>query len=283
MLGSAKDLPEPKTEPEFEWDPADIGGSIRRLKEFVVGRAKDAITYYQFAKQPKKRWAIWLRMAALVFAGLAGLLPILSQIMTDDAGLPVIAPGWASVYLALAAGAVAIDRFFGFSSAWMRFMGSELRVRRATDEFELDWEAERANWPAAGPGPAEAEAFMQRARTFMVQIADIVREETEQWISEFRETIRQIDESARTTRAAEERGGINVTISNGDVVSSGWQLTVDDGPARDCSGTSAAIGNVKPGVHRVHVQAAVDGRQLHAERVVNVERGAITEIGLTPG
>jgi hypothetical protein len=281
MLGSAKDLPEPKIEPEFEWDPADIGGSIRQLKEFVVGRAKDAITYYQFAKKPKKRWAIWLRMAALVFAGLAGLLPILSQILTDAAGVPVIAPGWASVYLALAAGSVAIDRFFGFSSAWMRFMASELRVRRATDEFELDWEAARAGWPAAGPGTGEADEFMQRARAFTVQIADIVREETEEWISEFRETIRQIDESARTTRTADERGAINVTVSNGDTVAGGWQLSVDDGPARACRGTSAAVGSVKPGVHTVQVEAAQDGRQLYAERVVHVERGEITEIGLT--
>lgn len=280
MLGSAKDLPHPVNLSELDWGRDAILDSLARFRAFVVSRANDAIGYYQFAKKPKKRWAIWLRMAALVFAGVAGILPILSQIWTDEQGNSLIAPAWASVFLALAAGAVAIDRFFGFSSAWMRFMSSELRVRRVVDEFELDWEATRARWAGKVPDVAETQQMIERGKTFLTQLADIVREETDQWIAEFRETLRQIDESARTAGAAETRGGVRVTIVNSDELEHGWRLSLDGGPLRQYSGRTAALRQIVPGVHTVQARGTIDGRDAQAEGAVTVARGEIADLEL---
>jgi hypothetical protein len=281
MLGSAKDLPQPTTTPEYEWDPKEPAASLKHCKEFVVRRAKDAIAYYQYAKRPKKRRAIYLRIAALLFAGAAGLLPIFSQIMSDSQNATFqIEPAWASVFLALAAGAVALDRFLGYSSAWMRFMGSELKARRVTDEFELDWETVRAGWPAEGPSAAEAQQLIQRAKTFMVAVSEIVREETEQWISEFRETIKQLDDSARAAAAAEQRGAINVTVANGEATT-GWELVVDGGPPHEYHGKSAALSNLVPGLHRVQVRGQIGGKNVQAEMAVAVGKGELAVAELT--
>lgn len=43
------------------------------------------------------------------------------------------------IFLALAAGCVAMDKFFGFSSNWMRFMTTSLALQRHLAEFEMDW------------------------------------------------------------------------------------------------------------------------------------------------
>ncbi len=278
MLGQAKDLPVPVKLDELDWDPDTAVDSLARFRAFVVGRAMDAVEYYQFAKKPKKRWAIWLRMAALVCAGLAGILPILSQIWTSDAGQAVIAPAWASVFLALAAGAVAIDRFFGYSSAWMRFMSSELRVRRAVDDFDLDWEATRAAWAGRAPDDADIQAMIERGKTFLGLIADIVRDETDQWIAEFRETLREIDETARVAAGGEAHGGLRVLVANGDQTDAGWTLSVDGGAFRRYQGRTAALGRVPPGVRTVQARGVLHGRPVQGEAAVAVERGGVVEV-----
>jgi len=193
MVEESKDLTIPATSAAFVWDATDVEVSLTRLKSFATSRAAEAVSYYRRIKRPKKWWAIRLRVLSLVFAGISGILPLLSQIYADPQGRPVIAPAWASVSLALAAGAVAIDRYFGFSSAWMRFMASELKISRALDRFELDWEATRAGMRVDGGGDT-AQVLMDRARRFVGDVADIVGAETAQWMSEFRETLRQLDE-----------------------------------------------------------------------------------------
>lgn len=47
---------------------------------------------------------------------------------------------WASIVLGIAAGLVMLDRFFGFSTAWVRYISTELHLRQILDEFRLDWE-----------------------------------------------------------------------------------------------------------------------------------------------
>lgn len=279
MLGSARDLPEPVSLSELDWNSDKVLDSLGRFRAFVVERANDAIRYYQFAKKPKKRWAIWLRMGALVFAGAAGILPILSQIWTAD-GRAMIPPAWASVFLTLAAGAVAVDRFFGFSSAWMRFMSSELRIRRLVDDFELDWEATRARWAGKKPDVTETQQMIERGKAFLALLADVVREETDQWIMEFRETLRQLDESARTAAAMETRGGIRVTITNGDELENGWRLSLDGGPLREYHGRTAALAQVLAGVHTIQARGTIEGRKVQAEGAIAVTRGEIADLEL---
>jgi low affinity Fe/Cu permease len=53
----------------------------------------------------------------------AGVLPVLSQIFGAGSSVK-IQPAWAAVALAIAVSLVALDRFFGFSSAWARYMAT---------------------------------------------------------------------------------------------------------------------------------------------------------------
>ena len=211
MADQSKDLTIPETNADFVWDAADVDGSLARLKAFAASRAGEAVSYYRRVRTPKKWWAIRLRVLSLVFAGTSGILPLLSQIFTDSQGRPVVAPAWASVFLALAAGAIAIDRYFGFSSAWMRFMASELKISRTLDQFELDWEATRAGMKDGTRTGDTAQTLMDGASRFVGDIADIVSRETAEWMSEFRETLRQLDQrTGRLTArevAADEAAG----------------------------------------------------------------------------
>ena len=281
MLGSAKDIPPPVQLDELDWSSAQRVESLTRLKAYVARHGANAVDYYQFAKKPKKRWAIWLRMGALLFAGAAGLIPILSQLFMTDAGVPYVQPAWASVALALAAGALAIDRFFGFSSGWMRFMATELKARRTLDDFELEWESARAAWPDAGPSTEQVQDMIARATRFAGAVADIVRDETDQWMSEFREAIRQLDERSKAAVAEERRGAVRVHVTNGDQATEGWDLSVDDGPGRPHRGRTAALNSLLPGLHVVRVRARLNGSVVAGESAVAVAHGEVSEVEMT--
>jgi SMODS and SLOG-associating 2TM effector domain 2 len=281
MLGSAKDVPVPDNLSELDWSERNRGESIAALKAYVTRRANDAVAYYQYAKKPKKQWAIWLRMGSLIFAGLAGIIPIVSQLFAREDGSPVIQPAWASIALALAAGSLAIDRFFGYSTAWMRFMASELKVRRALDAFELEWEASRSSWSGREPSDEQVQEMIGRANRFLATIGDIVREETEQWMTEFREAMRQLDERAKAAAALDRRGGVRVYVTNGDLAPEGWDLSVDDGPPRSHRGRTAALTSLLPGIHVIRVRGKLAGSPAQGEGAVAVAEGGIADVELT--
>lgn len=169
------------------------------------------------SKRAKKLWAQWLRLVAIGFTALAGLLPILSQIF-ESGGQPAIEPAWASVALGLAALLVGIDRFFGYPTAWMRFITTEHQIRQILHEFQLDYETEQASWQGKPPNLEQVQKVLSRCKAFLIQVDEIIRKETDQWLAEFQNVLKQVDEAAGAKAALVEQGGINLTVSNGDQV-----------------------------------------------------------------
>jgi hypothetical protein len=93
------------------------GASPDELYEWVTGLAEDTIEWYMSAKERKARWSKALRVSCVVLATLGGVVPA-TALATGHAELG----NWGFIIFALAAGCLAHDRFFGYSSAWQRYM-----------------------------------------------------------------------------------------------------------------------------------------------------------------
>jgi hypothetical protein len=105
--------------------------------------------------------------------------------------LHIIEGGYVS--LAVAAGLVAFDRFFGQSSGWIRYMMTLAAVERLIAEFQTDW-ARLLQEAEATPGPAsKSDAFLERAADARRQLFDLVEAETALWASEFRTSLSELD------------------------------------------------------------------------------------------
>jgi hypothetical protein len=259
------------------WDAANTERSLTAVFAHAAGTAEVAIHWYLQKKRPKQKNARRTRGWAIFLAAVAGLVPMVAQMY------PRIPPVWASVALGGAAFLVVLDRFFGFSSAWMRYISTELQIRQLLDEFRLDWEAERATWKGAPPTEEQVQKALLRCRSFVTQVNAIVREETSLWVTEFQETLRQLDESVKTRTAATAAGAVNVTITNGDQSAGGWTLSVDNGVERTGQGKTAAVSAVAPGIHTIAVAGAINGRKVHAEVPVSVVPGAVSSVEVTLG
>jgi low affinity Fe/Cu permease len=179
----------------LDWGPEHSRQSLDVVYQHVVGAAKRAIDWYLVARGPKRRWAQRLRVGAIVMVAVAGVLPVLSQIFGAGSSV-VIQPAWAAVALAIAVALVALDRFFGFSSAWARYMATGQAISAALNQFRLDWQKSSCELPADGPTQDSINHLLGLAKALSVKTDDLIQAETLQWVKEFRETLTEIEQSA---------------------------------------------------------------------------------------
>jgi hypothetical protein len=272
---------------EIPRTPGDDAGYVEAVARLVMDEADKAISWYLEKKVPKKLGAQALRLAAIVAATVAGILLIISGVSSKD-GVPLVAPAWASVALALAAAFVAVDKFFGFSTAWMRFLTTEFQIRQALHAFEMSWQIVRCGWKDGRPTDEQVIAALEQCRAFLVEVDGLLKSELDAWVQEFKAALKEIDESVKArTEAAKAQaqgtktGGANVTVENGDTCADGWTLVVDGGGAeRRFRGKTAALGNLAPGVRKVDAAGTIGGKEVRASQAFVVTGGAIADVTL---
>jgi hypothetical protein len=147
--------------------------------------------------------------------------------------------------------------------------------------FVLDPECQRVGWQDQPPDAIAILATLKACRECVVAVDTLVLEETERWVEAFSAAIEDIDKSAPTTPAPEpRRAALNLTPSNGDTVSSTWELVLDGGaPERRIGRTMAPRScarcppRARPGPHR----------RRRAARRSRVDRrpGGVVELELT--
>lgn len=178
----------------LDWSQDNRSGALGQLFKRALVYAQEIEDWYTRKRRIRRRWGRRLRVTAIMLGSIAALLPVLSEIYTRD-GQPVIAPAWATVALILAATVVGLDRFFGFSTGWMRFMAAELKLARNRHEFEGEWAALHAS----SEGPAsdeELDSLLECARKLVREMDEIVLDETGIWTAEFQSALDRAEQAA---------------------------------------------------------------------------------------
>jgi hypothetical protein len=251
---------------------------VRTIHGRAVAKAEEAIKYYQEFKRPKRWWAVWLRVLALLATAIAAVLPIIAQMATSR-GEPIVQPGWSAIALGAAGLFIGFDHFFGFSGAWMRFTLADLRLQRVLEQFHLDWQAEAARWSSTITAE-QAQHAIAIVKAFMQQVTTIIEDETSAWVTEFQTSLKQLDESTKLPAPKQELGAISVTVSNGDQAAF-WDLTIDGAAALRQQGKTAALSNLSPGLHTLSATGQINGQPKQAAIVVVVSAGNATATQLT--
>jgi hypothetical protein len=278
MARNSKDI-RSKSLPALDWDPAIRNESLHVLAQHAIGRAQEASEWYLNAKASKRVAARVLRLGAILLTAAAGVFPIVVQMWTTSDGKPVIAPAWASVLVAGAVLLIAIDRFFGFSSAWMRYITAELSIKQARDAFEFDWQAANASFGGEPPTDDQVRFIITMVKTFIEQINAVIVNETSKWVAEFQEALRQIEETAKAPVVVGQTGSLLIIVDNGDAVDPpGWELSLNNGPSLSYTGKTAALSGLESKDHVVCVTAKIGSKDVRAESVVQVRSGSIAQL-----
>lgn len=266
--------------PNLDWSNGKAEESLAIIYIKAIVLATDAIQWYSKSKLSKKKWARTIRVTTIMLGSLAALLPTIGD-MVQKNGVSQIPSGWTTICLGVAGALLLFDRFFGFSSAWMRYINAEMQLQQVKQEFEMDWENQRASWQGTQPTKDQVNQMLARCKAFISQVNTIVREETNVWVQEFQNTIKYLDDTIKAKPAVAEPGALNLTITNQDVAKEGWELTIDNGDAEKCKGYTSGKRNLTPGKHELWVTASINGSKLQAGTVILVPAGGICEEKLT--
>lgn len=213
---AAKNIKAPKNIESREWEPIDWGKlpaleGLERMRDRAQQQAIETVDWYYSKKNSKNFWSRWLRLWAIAYTILGGLVPVLSA-----AGfIQLLSHYWLHigveriqfwelrfnqlgyVFIGIAAGCVAFDRFFGFSTNWMRYIGATMRIETARVRFAYDWEHIVAPLKGAEPDAKQIQELLEILEKFSLSVREAVETETSAWIAEFRTNLAQLDKETK--------------------------------------------------------------------------------------
>ncbi len=189
--------------PTLVWKPGTLAAPLEGVVGYVDALTTWYIDWYERKRASAKRWAKLFRTLAILATAGAGLVPVLAEILKRQDGTPWIPPLCTALLVGLAALFIAIDSFWGYTRAWVRYMRSKQELSGFLDAFHLDWEQEKLSWNGKDPAPDRAEAWLGGCSRFLMEVHSFVREETEQWATDFQAAVSRMDQAAR--EAAQER------------------------------------------------------------------------------
>lgn len=270
--------------PNLKWTThAETQESIGVLYQYVEANAQASIEWYARSKNLKAWMSQGLRFLAIMLTTLGGLTPILSALDLSSVNLPqglgrLNLGQLGYLLLGLAAACIGFDRYFGFSSGWMRYIATMMALERSLSEFRLDWAMMIAKLGEKPPTPDQTQLMIQRLKEFLITVDGQVEQETLTWVSEFKTNLSEIEKTAKSQAEATRPGAIAITVTNGMETEDGFTLAMDGMEVKKVRGTKYQIGYVPPGPHKIAVAGTINGEPLDASELVNVTPGEIASV-----
>src|ERR1035441_7763446 len=296
----------PEEPDRIGWDSADPAKSLQDIRNAVELEGQKAIDWYWKAKRWKRIPSQSIQFCALLLAAAAGLVPIIIQLVISvrnfgttthfDSG-PFALAG--SLLLGIAAALLGLDKAFGYSSGWTRYVLTATSMTKLLHEFRMDWVALSA---AAGESPVGQEAAMiQRAKEFISAIQGIIAQETKDWAMEFQSNMAQmekdlktqldslkaqVDKGAKDKEAATKAGAIELTVTNADKTDSfSFDVVLEGTAGKSIDSVSNAMVwtriNTVPGQYRISINAKWKGNMTSTSTIVDVQPGDTAKPSVT--
>lgn len=273
------------------------------FRKAVEEEAHKAIDWYWRSKKWKCRLSRAIQFLALALAALAGIAPIVVQLLRNlgvnishdfDSG------SIASLCVGIAAAMIGLDKAFGLSSGWTRYVLTATSMTKLLHEFRMDWVASYAI--AKDPPTSEQQtALIQRARDFISGIQSMVLQETKDWATEFQNNMAQMEKDlksqldtlkAQVEKTAQEKevatkpGWIELTVTNADKTDGfHFDVALEGLSAKFADSVSNAKVwtriNTAPGQYKVTIEAEVKGSPIATSTVINVQPGEPAKPSLT--
>ena len=282
------------------WDGADPAKSLEFIRKAVDLEGQKAIDWYWKAKRSKRIPSQSIQFLALVLAAFAGLVPVALQLLKNvwapnlDSGL------LAALFVGVAAALLGLDKAFGYSSGWTRYVLTATSMTKLLHEFRMDWVALSAA-AADPPTPPQQAAMIQRAKEFVSTIQGMVAQETKDWATEFQSNMAQmekdlktqldslkaqVDKEAKDREAATKPGAIELTVANADKTDGfSFDVVLEGQSVKSLDSVSNATVwtriNTVPGQYKISINAKSKGNAASTSTVVDVKPGDIAKPSVT--
>ena len=180
---------------KLSWKDSDVENSLSVLYQYTEDAAQKQLQWYWDKKRAKARMSMLLRFVAIVLFAVGGLVPIVKATLpvAVAARFPFDFGQAGYLLIGIAAGCLGLDRFFGYSTGWIRYITTAMAIEKALDEFRLDWARNMARMRGAPPTADQLEAMIRTCAAFSLVIKSQVEQETKAWVAEFQSNLSQLE------------------------------------------------------------------------------------------
>ena len=130
----------PEEPDRFEWDDADPAKSLHKIRNAVEVEGQKAIDWYWKAKRWKRIPSQSIQFCALLLTAAAGLVPIILQVIKNARAVTTVTDSGplAALFIGIAAALLGLDKAFGYSSGWTRYVLTATSMTKLLHEFRMD-------------------------------------------------------------------------------------------------------------------------------------------------
>ncbi|MFY8037619.1 MAG: SLATT domain-containing protein [Cyclobacteriaceae bacterium] len=254
-------------------------GHLQKTYDSVIGGAKIQATWYEDKKKTISKTSRELRRWSIILVSFGGLFPLLGAASKQDI-FGVDVTNWGYIAIALAGTLLLLDRYFGFSSAWIRYTTTKLEIEKLIKEFEIKWVMEVGDADVNTLDPLKMKELMKSLLDFSNLIAELVKQETNAWAVEFQNNIAELQKSINSKLQSSMPGAIKVSVVNTKNLTS-LVLRLDQLSNIPITGNMALIQNVSPGFHSVTISGkGTDGQTIVIGDEATVEAGKLVSVEL---
>jgi hypothetical protein len=255
---------------------------LESVYNFAYRTTLKQIDWYNKSKNPKRVNAQRLRGGAILFIALGGLTPFLtaSGILPKDwNGFDWTQIGY--IFLGIAVCLIALDRYFGHSSSWMRYMIASNNLQKYLAEFQYEWAILSAKVSWNELTPAGCEPLLKSVQTFALKVHSEIEKETSEWIAEYRSNLAEMERSARQQIEAMNPGSISLKIEDAKNTKDGVSIFIDNKLiAQGIKQPYYLISQVFPGPHSIEIRGDIDGKTVTTSNNVQMAAGKTVDLVL---
>lgn len=271
--------------PDISWKNEDPIVSLDKLFKYVIKNSNNASDWYYSKRDHKRRIGVTIRYGAIFMSAFAGLYPVFISIVHNTSSSIKLDPAWSAIAVGLAALLILVDKFGGFTNAWIRYVVAGQNIDNEIKLFYIKWQTCLQKMESSSNPLDQIQPMIEECRLFLTTIQTIISTETNQWVAEFQSALKNIEDSVKAAsefakNTVQEFGAINLTVENGDKYQSGWAVLIDGVKNKECNGTSAVITGLKPGIISIKVLGTLQGRDFSVEKAVIITQGSINNLTL---
>jgi SMODS and SLOG-associating 2TM effector domain 2 len=267
-----------------DWDSQDARKSLQILFVATVKQGESAIAWYRDNIRMKRFGSQILRSAAIVLASIGALLPLVvaaaSRFDQSNTWKNWVDAQWGYIAFATAAACVAADKFYGFSSGWIRYMKTQMALEGALTDLRYDWIALLSKVATQQPTGDQIQGMLQKMKDFVVLVRTQVQQETDAWVLEFQANLADLTNTVKAQRDAQKPGSAQVTVSNAKDFDGGVKVQLDQSEDRTIEGTQCLFASVAPGTHEILVIGKKGDQVFKAATVVKVAADSLASVSV---
>jgi hypothetical protein len=267
-----------------DWDSQDARKSLQILFVATVKQGESAIAWYRDNIRMKRFGSQILRSAAIVLASIGALLPLVvaaaSRFDQSNTWKNWVDAQWGYIAFATAAACVAADKFYGFSSGWIRYMKTQMALEGALTDLRYDWIALLSKVATQQPTGDQIQGMLQKMKDFVVLVRTQVQQETDAWVLEFQANLADLTNTVKAQRDAQKPGSAQVTVSNAKDFDGGVKVQLDQSEDRTIEGTQCLFASVAPGTHEILVIGKKGDQVFKAATVVKVPADSLASVSV---